>query len=162
MAFAYKDTPIIGLSAGKRQRQILWRTLATVMLLVALASFAAAQPMVSAVLNEASYGAAVSPGCWVTIFGSNLATAAASATGVPPPRMVGGVAVSVGGLPASLLHVSPNQINALIPFEVTIPLDTVVPLIYVSERQSSAIIPYSAAGRSTVNVQVEYRGMRSE
>ena len=140
MAFAYKDTPIIGLSAGKRQRQILWRTLATVMLLVALASFAAAQPMVSAVLNGASYSAAVSPGCWVAIFGSNLATAAASATGVPLPPMLGGVSVSVGGLPASLLYVSPNQINALIPFEVTIPLDTVVPVVVTSSTGASS--PY--------------------
>ena len=72
--------------------------LATVMLLVALVSFAAAQPMVSAVLNGGSYSAALSPGCWVAIFGSNLATPAASATGVPLPPMLGGVSVSVGGL----------------------------------------------------------------
>ena len=140
MAIAYKDTPIIALLPAKRQRQLLLRTLATVMLLVAFAFPAAAQPVVSAVLNGASYSATISPGCWVAIFGSNLATAPASATGLPLPPRLGGVSVSVAGLPASLLYVSPNQINALIPFEVTIPPDTVVSVVVTSSAGTSS--PY--------------------
>src|SRR5438045_43072 len=90
---------------------------------------ASAQPVVSAVLNAASYSALVSPGCLVTIFGSNLADAPATASGVPLPNTLGGVTVSVAGLAAPLLYVSPSQINALIPFETAIPANTVVPVV---------------------------------
>ncbi len=98
---------------------------------------ASAQPVVSAVLNGASYSAIVSPGCWVAIFGTNLAAVPASAQLVPLPDMLGGVSISVGGLTAPLLYVSPNQINALIPIEVAIPANTVVPLVVNSPGGSS-------------------------
>src|SRR4030095_14026083 len=84
----------------------------------------------------ASYTAVVSPGCWVAIFGRNLAPAALSAQADPLPAALGGVSVSVAGLAAPVLYVSPNQINALIPFEVAIPQDTVVPLVVTSPAGS--------------------------
>ncbi len=88
-----------------------------------------AQPVVSSVLNAASYDAVLSPGCLVAIFGSNLGSANLSAGTVPPPVTLGGVSVSVAGMPSVLLHVSPRQINAMIPAEVGIPVSTVVPLV---------------------------------
>jgi uncharacterized protein (TIGR03437 family) len=36
------------------------------------------------------------------------------------------------------------------------------PLLYVSARQVSAIVPAAVAGKSTVDVQVEYNGVRSQ
>ena len=36
------------------------------------------------------------------------------------------------------------------------------PLIYVSATQSSAIVPYAVAEKSTVAVEIEYRGVRSD
>ncbi|MGH9660181.1 MAG: hypothetical protein ACRD96_16650, partial [Bryobacteraceae bacterium] len=36
------------------------------------------------------------------------------------------------------------------------------PLLYVSEQRSSAIVPYDVAGRPSVDVQVEYQGIRSD
>jgi uncharacterized protein (TIGR03437 family) len=36
------------------------------------------------------------------------------------------------------------------------------PLLYVSDKQSSVIVPYAVAGRTSVDVRVEYRGVRSE
>ena len=36
------------------------------------------------------------------------------------------------------------------------------PLLYVSDKQSSAIVPYALTGQSSVDVQVEYQGVRSE
>ena len=36
------------------------------------------------------------------------------------------------------------------------------PLVYVSDKQSSAIVPYAVSGRTSVDVQVEYAGVRSE
>jgi uncharacterized protein (TIGR03437 family) len=35
------------------------------------------------------------------------------------------------------------------------------PLIYVSGGQSSAIVPYAVAGKTSTQVQIEYRGVRS-
>lgn len=93
-------------------------------------ALAYAQPVVTTVLNAASYDAAVSPGCWVAIFGNNLAAAPAGATTAAQlPITLGGVSVTVGGLGAALLYVSPTQINALIPAEVAIPDNVVVPMV---------------------------------
>ncbi|MBK5292672.1 MAG: hypothetical protein JJE04_13460 [Acidobacteriia bacterium] len=89
-----------------------------------------AQPVVSSVLNAASYDAVVSPGCWVAIFGNNLAAATAEAnTAARLPTTLGGVSVTVGSLPAAMLYVSPTQINVLIPSEVAIPDNFVVPVV---------------------------------
>jgi uncharacterized protein (TIGR03437 family) len=89
-----------------------------------------AQPVVSAVLNAASYDAVVSPGSWVAIFGNNFAAApAAASTADRLPTTLGGVSVSVGRLPAAMLYVSPTQINVLIPSELTIPDNFVVPVV---------------------------------
>lgn len=89
-----------------------------------------AQPVVSSVLNAASYDAVVSPGCWVAIFGNNLApTIAGASTAARLPTTLGGVSVTVGGLPAAMLYVSPTQINVLIPSEVAIPGSFVVPVV---------------------------------
>jgi uncharacterized protein (TIGR03437 family) len=40
--------------------------------------------------------------------------------------------------------------------------DMPAPLVHVSDKQITAIVPYAVAGRSSVDVQVEYRGVRSE
>src|ERR1019366_6844043 len=115
------------------------RILNVLALTVALASVASAQPAVSAVLNAASYSAVVSPGCWVAIFGNRLAPAPATASTVPLPTMLGGVSVSIAGLAAPMLFVSANQVNALIPFEATIPANNVVPVMVTSSGGSVTI-----------------------
>ena len=63
---------------------------------------------------------AVTPGQLLTIFGSQLS---ASTLGVSPennqfPTVAGGVGITVGGIPAPLLYVSPDQINLQVPFEI--------------------------------------------
>ena len=78
------------------------------------------QPSATAVVNAASLQAgAVAPGSLITIFGSNLANAALSAPATQPPHSLGGVTLSINGIPAPLLYVSAGQINAQVPFEVT-------------------------------------------
>jgi uncharacterized protein (TIGR03437 family) len=91
-----------------------------------------AQPVVSAVLNAASYDSVVSPASSVAIFGSNLAPAPLSAGSSSLPLTLGGVSISVAGLPARLFYVSPNQINLVIPSEVMIPSSSVVPVVVTS------------------------------
>jgi uncharacterized protein (TIGR03437 family) len=105
------------------------RTLAYFVVAGALAGVASARPVVTAVLNGASYSAVVSPGCWVAIFGTGLALSVARAETDPLPTKLAEVSVTVGGRPAPLRYVSPRQINALIPFEVKIPGNPVVRVI---------------------------------
>ena len=73
------------------------------------------------VVNAASNapgGAPISPGEFVTVFGSNLAAATLQA-GAPYPAVLGGVTVTVNNLAAPLYLVSQNQINFLVPYAVT-------------------------------------------
>jgi uncharacterized protein (TIGR03437 family) len=83
-------------------------------------------------LNSASSSAVLSPGSWVSIYGVNFAATAQSAQSALLPATLGGVSVTVAGLPASLRYVSPTQVSALIPFEVAIPASTVAPLVITS------------------------------
>jgi uncharacterized protein (TIGR03437 family) len=80
----------------------------------------AGQPAIQAILNGASYSGTLAPGMWATIFGTALAPSALVASSVPLPTQLNGVSVTVGGIPAPLIYVSPGQINAIIPFEVAI------------------------------------------
>lgn len=98
-----------------------------VLIVIAASGSLSAQPAITAVLNAASFSAAVSPGSWVTIFGTNLAAAPAASSSLP--STLGGVSVTVGGQSARLSYISPDQVNALIPFETAIPANTVVPLV---------------------------------
>ncbi len=73
-------------------------------------------PVVSGVVNSASYEATLGvPGSIVTIFGTNLAAATATAQSVPLPQQLGGTTVTWSGLPAPLFYVSPTQINLQVP-----------------------------------------------
>jgi uncharacterized protein (TIGR03437 family) len=86
-----------------------------------MGSFALAgnmQPAAAQVVNGASYvSTAVSPGAFITIFGSNLATVMATG-GIPLPNTLGGVTVTINGsLKAPLYYVSPSQINFQLPYE---------------------------------------------
>lgn len=75
------------------------------------------------ILNAADYTPIVAPGGMMAIFGTKLAPATRTAPSVPLPNSLEGVSVEVvdGGrvLSAALFFVSPNQINAQVPFEVT-------------------------------------------
>lgn len=80
----------------------------------------------------ASYGATVSPGSWVIIVGYNFAPSPLSAPPGTLTASLGGVSVTVGSLPAPLRSVSPHEIDALIPAEVPLPPNTVVPVAVTS------------------------------
>ncbi len=69
------------------------------------------------VVNAATYSspARLAGGSIMTIFGSNLAASAQTATTIPLPTTLGGTTVSWYGYAAYLLYVSPNQINFQVP-----------------------------------------------
>ncbi len=95
-------------------------------LAVAAALPAFAQPSVTAVANGASFDGAVSPGCLISIFGTNLAASTQSAASLPLPSAIAGVSVAIGTTAAPLYFVSPTQINAQVPFETAAGTTSVV------------------------------------
>ena len=67
-------------------------------------------------VNSAGFGdLPPSPGSIASVFGTNLASSATSAT-YPLPTALGGVTVNINGLPVPLLTVSPQQINFQVPW----------------------------------------------
>jgi uncharacterized protein (TIGR03437 family) len=77
-------------------------------------------PQVAVPLRDgAAFGTGLAPGSFLSIFGNDLAESLVSATHLPLPTSLGGVSVKIGGRFAPLFFVSPTQINALVPFEVS-------------------------------------------
>lgn len=81
----------------------------------------AAPTLVSGGVSNAFSGAAgLTPGAWISIFGSNLSTvtrtlASSDITGNQLPTSLGGVSVQIDGKPAYVQFVSPAQVNVLSP-----------------------------------------------
>jgi uncharacterized protein (TIGR03437 family) len=77
-------------------------------------------PHIDAVVNAASFAPGTAPGCWSTILGRNLSRTTRAWTdddiiGGNLPVQLDGVTVTVGGKPAYLGYVSPQQLNVLLP-----------------------------------------------
>jgi hypothetical protein len=117
----------------------LRKLLAGLILAGAFACSTIAQPVVTAVVNKASYSAVVSPNCWVIIAGYNFASSSVTAQSGSLPTALAGVTATVAGLAAPLLSVSPNEIDVLIPAQTPIPQNTVVPLVVTSGLGASLI-----------------------
>ena len=64
--------------------------------------------------------APVSPGGFISIFGSNLASATATSLGYPYVTSLGGTQVLLNGQSLPLEFVSAGQINALVPYETPV------------------------------------------
>ena len=89
------------------------------------------------VVNAASYLGDLAPGGLATVYGSNLADAEHLITASPNfPASAAGVSVSVNGVPAPLIYVSPTQINFQIPW-ATAP-GTSIPIIVTRDSVASA------------------------
>jgi len=74
------------------------------------------------VFNAANYappGYPVSPGEFVSLFGDGLAPGLVQAGGIPFPLALAQTGLTVNGIPAPVYVVSPTQINAVVPYEVT-------------------------------------------
>jgi uncharacterized protein (TIGR03437 family) len=91
-----------------------------------------------AVVNAASYQPGLVAGSLATIFGTNLASSTAQATGTPWPTSLGGSRVLVGGIPAPVYYAGPTQINFQVPWEVAGLVDTTV-VVDTGAAQSTAV-----------------------
>ena len=101
---------------------------------------AANEGSTAAVLDSAGYGATMAPEGIATAFGTNLATATATA-GAILPNALGGTSVYVNGVAAPLFFVSPGQVNFQVP-ENIVPGQAVVIV-----RNNNGVI-----ARSLINV----------
>jgi uncharacterized protein (TIGR03437 family) len=89
-------------------------------------------------------GVAVAPGSLIAIYGSNFATALASADTIPLSTKLANVSVTFGGVPAPMVGIAPglkmgsqtvDQINAVVPWEVT---PGTVPVVVTTNAGASA------------------------
>jgi hypothetical protein len=74
---------------------------------------------INAFAIAAEPGVPLAPGTIVQIYGSNLTSQTTPASEIPLPSSLNQTSVIIGGIPAPLYYVSPGQINAEIPFELT-------------------------------------------
>src|SRR6185369_3568965 len=100
------------------------------------------------VLNAANFalGYPLSPGSYVALQGTGFGTQnlVAPAAG-SYPTILGGVQVTVNGLPAPLYVVQPTFISAVVPYGVTGPTATVV--VKVNTTSSNSVeVPLAATG----------------
>jgi uncharacterized protein (TIGR03437 family) len=72
-----------------------------------------------AIVNTASYApfeASITPGEFITLFGSGLSTQTATATSLPFPTTLGNVQVTIDGTAIPLYVVSPGAIAGIVPY----------------------------------------------
>lgn len=105
------------------------------------ATFSSAGPVISAagIVNAATFvGGSVSPGLIVTIFGDKI----------------GPATLAVGSGASGKFPVLLGETRVLFD-------GVAAPMVYVSAGQTSAIVPYSVAGKASTQVVVEYQGNAS-
>jgi uncharacterized protein (TIGR03437 family) len=74
------------------------------------------------VVNAANYAPItnpIAPGEIITLFGSGLSSSAMNAAGLPLATSLNGVQVMINGMPAPLVYVSPTQITAVVPQQIS-------------------------------------------
>ena len=76
-----------------------------------------APPHIEKVVNAADLSLGLAPGGLVSIFGEQLSPVNLATQEIPLPTALGDSCLTVNGLPVPMLFVSPNQINAQLPFE---------------------------------------------
>ena len=95
--------------------------LSTSGLMVLPSNYSASAPVASiaGIVSAADGTPPVAPGGLITIYGRNMSSLSLAAGGTPLATAVGNSCIGVNGLPIPLLYVSPGQINAQLPFNVS-------------------------------------------
>jgi len=69
--------------------------------------------------SAAPFTSGISPGEFITIYGSNLAASTKIASDFPLPQNLNNVQVSINGTAAPIYYVSSGQISCIVPYEVS-------------------------------------------
>jgi uncharacterized protein (TIGR03437 family) len=102
------------------------------------------EPLVTGVGNGFTFQDGESPGAFVVIAGTNLASAVLSAAGVGLPTELGATVVLLDGTPIPLYYVSPTQINAQIPVDAVVSLASIM-VVNGTEVSNRREFPVKAA-----------------
>jgi uncharacterized protein (TIGR03437 family) len=76
-----------------------------------------AVPHINKVVNAADLTPGIAPGGLITLFGNQLSPVNLASSEMPLPTALADSCLTVNGFPVPILFVSPNQINAQMPFE---------------------------------------------
>ena len=76
-------------------------------------------PAIAAVVSSADGTLPVAPGGLISIYGRNMSQISMAGSGVPLSTALADSCIGVNGTPMPLLYVSPSQINAQLPFNVS-------------------------------------------
>jgi uncharacterized protein (TIGR03437 family) len=106
--------------------------------------------------GNAPVGNPISPGEFIAIYGTGLSTQTATAT-PPYPAALGGVSVSIGGLPAPIYYVSPTLIDCLVPYEVNTASGNTTITVTSGATTSNTVTP-SIAPTSPGVFSLDYSG----
>ncbi len=114
-----------------------------------------AGPAISSIANAASnQTGAIAPGEIVVIFGSGLGPAqlapAPASSGIAPAQF-DGVVVTVNGIPAPLVYVSAKQVSAIIPAGAT-GQNAQVAVQYLGQTSTAVTVPLAAAAPALFTV----------
>lgn len=91
------------------------------------------------VVDTASYGQAPAPGDLIAIFGTKLSPGAASATSLPLSTQLLSTSVLLAGKQLPLIYTSDGQVNAMIPYDVAVNTR----LQMIAQRSTSLSVPES-------------------
>jgi uncharacterized protein (TIGR03437 family) len=78
---------------------------------------AVAPPDITSVVNAGNGGGDIAPGGLISVYGTNLSPINMASSEIPLPTALANSCLSVNGLPVPILFVSPDQVNAQIPFQ---------------------------------------------
>jgi uncharacterized protein (TIGR03437 family) len=78
---------------------------------------AVAPPNITSVVNAGDGGSDIAPGGLISVFGTQLSPVNMVSSEIPLPTALANSCLSVDGQPVPILFVSPNQVNAQMPFQ---------------------------------------------
>jgi uncharacterized protein (TIGR03437 family) len=131
-----------------------------------VAKIASTPPQISAVVDAAGSQSGISPGAWISIYGTNLAYTTrlwrdSEILGGKLPTLLDGVTVSIDGRLAAVNYISPVQLNVQVPDDtatgpvpvtVTTPQGTATATVTM-QAASPGLFMYPAANRRYVAAQ---------
>ncbi len=125
-------------------------------------------PAISSVVNSAN-GGGVAPGSLIAISGSGLSATTSSAGQLPLPTTLGEICVTANSTSVPLIRVSPNEIDAQLPYEVSGAATLVIsapggksaPFSFTAPATATAVFLNGQAGDFSGLPQV-YRAVNNE
>ncbi len=125
-AAAMVEAPLIGTTASPftrtvaplaDQSAIMNLTISGVTVLPWSYNAAVAPPNITSVVNAGDGGSDIAPGGLISVYGTQLSPVNMTTSEIPLPTALANSCLSVNGLPVPVLFVSPNQVNAQMPFQ---------------------------------------------